>query len=118
MQSPLYDLSPTVRELMFLILLFLPLPIALNALEGSIDMRELKVILDLFRRDLTRDLNNFLLSLSRILKLLELLGLGLSEEEIVLAVFRFFLICASFRHLGGLGGGGGRVRDLFVQRSI
>ena len=52
---------------MFLILLFLEYLIALKALEGSLDTRELKVIFDLYWRDLIRSLDNFLLSLHNFL---------------------------------------------------
>ena len=99
---------------MFLVLIFLPFPIALNAFQGSLEMRELKVRFDFLRRDLTWNLDRFLLSLSKIFTLLELLGFGLSGEDMVLALLRFFLICASIGHLGGLGGGGGSVIALFV----
>ena len=42
-----------------------------------------------------------------------MLGLGL---VMVLATLRFFLICVSRGHLGGLGGGGGRVLTLLVAK--
>ena len=63
------------------------------------------------RRDLIRILDNFLLSLHN---LLIMLGLGLVMD---LATLRFLLICANRGHLGGLGGGGGRVITLLVAEA-
>ena len=60
------------------------------------------------RRDLIQSLDNFLLSLH---SLLIILGLGLVMD---LATLIFLLICANRGHLGGLGGGGGRVIALLV----
>lgn len=73
-------------------------------------MIELKVWLVLMRRDLIRILDNFLHSLHN---LLIVSGLGLVD----LTNLRFFLICANRGHLGGLGGGGGRVIALLVAEA-
>ena len=63
------------------------------------------------RRDLIRILDNFLLSLHN---LLIMSGLGLGKD---LMTLRFLLICANRGHLGGLGGGGGRVIALLVAEA-
>ena len=77
-----------MRELIFLILLFFYFLIALKALDGSLEIIELKDWLVLTRRDLIRILDNFLLSLHNLLIMSEL---GLVD----LTIFRFLLICAN-----------------------
>ena len=84
---------------MFLMLLFFDFLIALKALDGSLEIIALKVRFVLMWRDLTRSLDNFLLSLHNLLITAE-------QELVDLAIFRFFLIWAKRGHLGGLGGVG------------
>ena len=70
-QSPLYILLPIWRVFIFLLLSALHLPMDLKALEGSLEIRDFNTILDLFSKDLTLSLDNFLLSLMRDLMLEE-----------------------------------------------
>ena len=80
---------------------------ALNALDGSLEIIALKVRFVLMWRDLMRSLDYFLLSLHNLLITAE-------QELVDLAILRFFLIWDKRGHLGGFGGGG-RVN---VYRSI
>ena len=88
-----------MREVIFLLLPFLEFLIALKAFEGFLAKSELNVRFELICILLTRDLDNFLLCLQRLL-------IKFGKALVDLQIFRFFLIWARRGHLGGLGGGG------------
>ena len=92
---------------MFLILLFFYFLIALKALDGSLEIMALNVRFVLTWRDLIRSLDNFLLSLQSF-------SIVTEQDLVDLAILKFFLICDKRGHLGGFGGGGGRVITLLV----
>ena len=86
------------------------LPIALNALLGFEDIRELKTLLVLRAMSSTLFLDNLRACLNKFLTCrVECEGLSLVR---VLASLRFFLIWANSGDFGGFLGGGGIGKDL------
>ena len=101
---------PTVRSLIDLVLSDFNLPIALNALLGFEDIRELKILLLLMDISWTLFLDNLRAWECKYLTwVVGLVGLCLTR---VLANLRFLLISASSVDLGGFLGGGGMGKDL------